>query len=189
MKTRHFLLPAMLCVVLLEHVRAYDVTEELALNRETFPADFKSGLLGAGVDCEHIRFEANGQFAYKFTGDCKGWGRILKGKWSKQDDKLVLVATLREDASEGKKGCAGSYYHVNTAAESKACFDKFRKKILAEFGIFPAIFEISGEVRLTEKLTVSVSLKSVLTNNAKKGRIKGLMNFEDNDFGKLYVLK
>jgi len=170
----------------LSFLHSYDVSEALPIEQSTFPDDFESGILGAGVDCEHIDFLPNGQFAYKFTGDCKGWGRVLKGQWRKEGKYIVFAATLRENASEGKTGCAGSYYHKNTPSEVTACFEKYKQGILESFGVFPAVFDLSGKLWVGLKGKIAVSIESYLTNNPKKGKIKGLMHFTDEEFGTFY---
>jgi hypothetical protein len=140
-------------------------------------------VLETGVDCENIKFLPNRKFIYQFTGDCKGWGRALTGTWKKEGNQLKLVANLYENKSEGETGCAGSYYHENTPKEKKICFSIYKETILEKFGVFPAIFRVKGMVWITPKLTVAVKIESYLTNNTKKGKIKGLMHFEDEKFG------
>ena len=162
---------------------ADETIAEMSVNSVDFLKDFKAGILGTGVDCENIKFLPNGKFVYKFTGDCKGWGRILNGSWKKEGNQLKLAANLREDKAEGETGCAGSYYHENTPKEKHVCYSKYKKDILQKFGVFPALFRVTGTVSITPKLTVSVKIESYLTNNKKKGKIKGLMHFEDEKFG------
>jgi hypothetical protein len=167
---------------------AYDTNYEMPIENRDFLTDFDSGILGAGVDCEHIKFLPEGKFEYKFTGDCKGWGRTLKGTWRKAGNQLRLSGNLIESKDEGKIGCAGSYYQENTAKEKSTCLAKYRQKIMQKFGVFPAKFQISGTVWITEKLTAAVKIESYLMNNPKKGKIKGLMHFNDEKFGLFYGL-
>lgn len=162
---------------------ADETSTEMSVNTVDFLKDFKAGILGTGVDCENIKFLPNGKFVYKFTGDCKGWGRTLNGTWTKEGNRLKLAAILREDKAEGETDCAGSYYHENTRKEKRACFSKYKKDILEKFGVFPAVFRVTGTVSISPKLTVSVKIESYLINGKEKGEIKGLMNFEDEKFG------
>ncbi|TGK87181.1 hypothetical protein EHQ19_00105 [Leptospira montravelensis] len=158
------------------------ISEEATEN--SFPQNFTSGVLETGVDCENIEFFPDGKFVYKFTGDCKGWGRTVKGNWKKDKEKILLTATFFENKIEGEIGCAGSYYHENTLSEKKECFKKYKNGIKEKFDIFPAIFDLTGYVWVTEKDNIGVSIQTYLSNNPKKGKIKGIMFFEDLNFGK-----
>jgi len=183
---KNFFMIGVTLILLFTNISAYDPINEIPIETPDFLKDFKYGILGVGVDCEQIKFLSDGTFAYKFTGDCKGWGRVLKGTWKKKENRLILSAVLIESKEEGDIGCAGSYYHKNTPKEKADCFSAYKKDILKNFGVFPAKFDLQGEIWITTKLAVAVKLESYLTNNPKKGRIKGLMHFSDEEFGKFY---
>ncbi len=100
------------------------------IDLSSFPKNFHSGELSAPVDCENMKFLKNGTFIYKFTGDCKGWGRKLKGIWKKREDHLELSGIMYENYQEGKIGCAGSYYHTNTRDEREECIKEYIKRTL-----------------------------------------------------------
>ncbi|MCB1179533.1 MAG: hypothetical protein KDK36_18280 [Leptospiraceae bacterium] len=148
----------------------------------SFPKNFLEGTLSTGVDCENIKFLKNGEFIYKFTGDCKGWGRKLKGKWKKKNDHLELSAIMNENYEEAEIGCAGSYYHTNTKAEKDECIKKYKNNIKDKFGIFPVKLKLSGKVWVTNSLDVGVSIETYLIST-KKEKVKGLMFFSDEKFG------
>ncbi|HMV80323.1 MAG TPA: hypothetical protein PL163_16710 [Leptospiraceae bacterium] len=169
-------------VLLLSPIFHANADDEFIFDRSSFPAKFISGVLSAGIDCEHIKLMRNGNFEYKFTGDCKGWGRKLKGKWVKKEDHISLSGFLKENQEEGETGCAGSYYHTNTPEEKKECFQRYKNKILERFGKFPAIFEMKGKIWITEESTVGVSIETYMLKSDKKNT-KGLMFFSDEKFG------
>ncbi|MEI1280628.1 hypothetical protein V6Z05_20020 [Leptospira venezuelensis] len=148
-----------------------------------FPNNFVSGVLNWGVDCENIKFNKDFTFEYKFSGDCKGWGRVLKGEWKKGDGKLLLSAKMSEGPSEENGECSGSYYETYSKAKKKTCINKYKKRIVNAFGVYPAHFKISGFVVLNEKSEAIVTLQSELINNEKSKSKTGFLNIEGDSFG------
>ncbi|MDF3821167.1 hypothetical protein P3G55_14765 [Leptospira sp. 96542] len=148
-----------------------------------FPKNFSGGVLNWGVDCEHFIFHENGTFSYKFTGDCKGWGRTIKGQWKKENDRLLLSAKMIEGPKEENDQCGGSYYHTNTAKEKKECIKKYKSRILKNFQVYPAIFELSGHVVLGKDDNAIVTIKTLLKNNPKLKDKPGFLQIEGDSFG------
>ncbi|MBM9592037.1 hypothetical protein JWG41_16430 [Leptospira sp. 201903075] len=150
---------------------------------DEFPKYFKQGTLNWGVDCEHFKFNENGTFTYKFTGDCKGWGRSIKGKWTKGNDRIILSAKMTEGPSEEKNHCGGSYYHTNTKKEKNECIKKYKTGILKSFKVYPAIFDLNGFITLDENQKTTVTIKTKLINNEKLKNKEGFLNIDADKFG------
>ena len=150
---------------------------------EEFPKHFKKGLLRWGVDCEHFEFKSNGTFSYKFTGDCKGWGRTIKGTWKKGKDRLIFQANMHEGPSEEEKHCGGSYYHTNTKTEKKNCIKKYKKMILDNYHVYPALLDVKGFIILDDKNKAFVTLKSTVLNSPSLKDKAGMLQIEGDSFG------
>ena len=154
-----------------------------------FPKNFVQGKLDLGIDCLNIHFKKDGTFVYKFTGDCKGWGRKLHGTWKKEGDRIIFQATMHEGPSEEHDQCAGSYYQKNTPREKDACIRKYRSMIRKELGTYPAILSVQGHVRLDEKKHGIVFLRSMLLNHPQKKTVRGLLQIENDSFGEFTDLE
>ncbi|TGN18730.1 hypothetical protein [Leptospira idonii] len=163
------------------YAQSSDLTSHSPLNE--FPKHFKKGILNWGVDCEHFEFKENGSFIYKFTGDCKGWGRKIEGKWSKNKDRMILSAKMMEGPSEENGQCAGSYYHTNTKKEKNECIKKYKAGILKNFQVYPAIFEFTGFIHLDENKKAIVTIKTNLKNNKNLKDKPGFLNIDADSFG------
>ncbi len=161
-------------------------SEDAKIIDENFAKNFESGIISTGVDCENLTLNKNKTFIYKFTGDCKGWGRTISGKWFIKNNFIFIKGTLNENEAEGKKGCAGSYYKANSKKEIEVCFKNYKSGILAEFKKFPASFDFEGKIwKTTNSTIIAVSIETYLLNGNKKTTTKGLMFFNDETFGVL----
>ncbi|MCW7460405.1 hypothetical protein ND856_19205 [Leptospira bandrabouensis] len=155
----------------------YDYRQNCKLD---FPNNFKSGILNLGSNCESIYLDKNGNFNYHFTGDCKGWGRILKGKWIKENNYIRLSAILTEGNKKDEiELCSGSHYSEYTNSEKNECIAKYRQSILSNFGKYPTEFYVDGYLKIDETIMIEVDLKSKLANDKNT---KGLLNISKEKF-------
>ena len=182
-------LAIILCLLFVScNVQADPSPTDVQTYPEDFPKSFISGRLNWNVDCLNFQFKKNKTFVYKFTGDCKGWGRRLHGTWSKGKDRILLKAVMREGPSQEHDHCAGSYYHANTPKQKATCIKKYKKWIRSKYGVYPAILEVRGSVRLNKKSEGMFSLETFLINNPKKPRLPGLLRIKNDSFGKFVDL-
>lgn len=165
-----------------------DRSEEYPVTDKEFFSGFEAGLLEAPINCEHIKFFRWHEFEYKFTGDCTMPGRLIRGNWQIDGNEIILTAMMREDTEEGEIDCQGAFHHENNRQQRKACFQKYKKRIMKTFGVFPAEFEVTGKIWITDKLTFAVKMQSRLVSKHRKKK-KGFLYFTDQNFGKMYNLK
>lgn len=149
-------------------VSSSGTAEEAKTVEKKFPENFDEGMVSFGIDCIRIELYKNHTFMYKFTGDCKGWGREIRGTWRKTKDATIeLSATLHENKAEGMKGCAGSYYAAYSKKEQLKCYKKYRNHVKSELGVFPATCKIEGVIELPEPNSGTVNLSSTLVTKTK----------------------